>query len=175
MITTEQLTNIIGIKYANKAGQIVPYLLQTIEMYQINTPLRLCHFLAQVLHESGGFFYVEELASGAAYEGRKDLGNINEGDGVRFKGRAYIQITGRANYQSITNEFKHDFVTNPKDLSNIEYAMKASGWFWNKKSLNLLADKDDITSITKKVNGGLNGFDDRKLWLSKCKKVLMPV
>ena len=84
-----------------------------LETYSIKTQLRFCHFLAQLAHESGNFRYMEEIASGAAYEGRKDLGNVNKGDGVRYKGRGPIQLTGRANYRKYGQELGIDFENNP--------------------------------------------------------------
>lgn len=78
--------------------------------YQINTPLRTAHLLAQIGHESMSLLYTEEIASGAAYEGRKDLGNVEKGDGMRFKGRGLIQLTGRNNYQSYGKYLSVDFL-----------------------------------------------------------------
>ena len=99
---------------------IAPFLVEHFQevcnKYSINTPIRFAAFIAQLAHESGSFFYTEELASGAAYEGRKNLGNTVKGDGVTYKGRGFIQITGRANYTSLSKEFGVDFVKNPKLL-----------------------------------------------------------
>ena len=81
--------------------------------YDINTPKRISSFIAQLLHESGGFMYVKEIANGSAYEGRKDLGNTEVGDGVKFKGRGLIQLTGRANYKRVGTDFGIDLINKP--------------------------------------------------------------
>lgn len=166
------------------AEKFLPYILETCERYEINTPIRQLCFLAQVGHESGGLFYTEELASGAAYEGRKNLGNTQPGDGVRFKGRGLIQITGRANYKSIGNSLGIDFIKTPTLLGGknvkvcspeqLKYAALSAGWFWNSRKLNTIADLINIKTsidagsnienfklITKKINGGYNGLPDR--------------
>jgi putative chitinase len=144
--------------------------------YEINTSLRKAHFLAQLAHESMEFIYSEEIASGAAYEGRKDLGNTQKGDGVRFKGRGLIQITGRTNYTNYGKYRGKDYLTgdNPKLLStDPETAVDCSCWFWKTRKLNELADIDDVRAITKKINGGLNGFEDRKQKLARAKYFLV--
>jgi putative chitinase len=148
---------------------LVDGLNETFEKYQINTQLRQCHFLAQVLHESAGFVYTKELATGEAYEFRKDLGNTEKGDGVKYKGRGYIQITGKSNYSLLSKAFGVDFIKNPKLLEENPHAIMSAGWYWDLKQLNILADNDDILTITKRVNGGLNGFEDRQKWLKACK------
>lgn len=156
----------------------------TCERFEINTPARQLCFLAQVGHESGGLFFTEELASGDAYEGRKSLGNTQPGDGRRFKGRGLIQITGRANYKSISDSLGVDFTKNPtllgaknvKECSDeqLKFAALSAGWFWNSRKLNALSDKIDIAKpidegenlenfreITRKINGAFNGLPDR--------------
>lgn len=172
MITIEQLKAIATNKEAELLKVLKP-LNDTCAKYHIDTPLRKQHFIAQLCHESLSFVYRKELASGQAYEGRKDLGNTNAGDGVKFKGRGYIQITGRANYTQLSIDLGVDFVGSPELLENVENAMLSAGWFWNKKNLNILADKDDVTTITKRINGGLNGFEDRKKYLEKAKKAII--
>ncbi len=133
--------------------------------YEINTPQREAAFLAQLAHESGSLRYVEELASGEAYEGRKDLGNTMPGDGVRFKGRGLIQITGRANYKELSEELSYDFIADPEALEKPGAASYSAAWFWWARHLNRLADIDAFEKITKKINGGLNGYEDRcKHW-----------
>lgn len=130
------------------------------------------HFLAQLAHESDGFKTVQEYASGKAYEGRKDLGNTQKGDGVRYKGRGYIQCTGRANYTSFTKDTGFDVINKPELLLEPEYAMMVSQWYWSKHNLNALALKDDLRTITKKINGGVNGLADRERCLKIFKKIL---
>jgi len=140
--------------------------------YHINTPLRVAHFMAQIHHESGGFKYTKEIGNDAyfkKYEGRKDLGNVKEGDGLRFKGRGFIQVTGRANYTVLSKDTRIDFLNNPELLEQEANAMISALWFWNKKKLNELADKDDCKAITKKINGGYNGLADRERLLIKYK------
>lgn len=173
-LTLEQLIAITKLKNKALLDEILPELNACLAKYQINTPLRICHFLAQILHESGRFVYFEELASGKDYEGRKDLGNTEAGDGVRFKGRGVIQITGRANYAAISKDLGVDFINNPKLLSTKKWGIISAGWFWNKKSLNMLADKDDFLKITKRINGGTNGIEQRKKYLELAKSILIP-
>lgn len=129
--------------------------------YEINTPRRQAAFIAQVAHESGSFRYVRELASGEAYEGRADLGNTELGDGVRFKGRGMIQITGRANYKAISDALKFDFVLKPEALELPGPACYSAAWFWDLRGLNRLADIDAFEKITRRINGGVNGMEDR--------------
>ena len=145
-----------------------------LELNGINTPLRLVHFFAQIDHESGGFKYTTELGNKAyfnKYEGRKDLGNTQAGDGYKFRGRGYIQITGRANYTEISKDLKIDFVNNPDLLSQEANAMLSAIWFWNKRKLNTFADRNDIITLTKRINGGSNGLEDRKAKFEKWSKV----
>lgn len=140
-----------------------------LETYSIKTQLRFCHFLAQLAHESGNFRYMEEIASGVAYEGRKDLGNVNKGDGVRYKGRGPIQLTGRANYRKYGQELGIDFENNPTIVALPSVGMLVACKYWSENNLNVFADYDDVTTITRRINGGLNGFDDRKNKLSMIK------
>lgn len=172
VITTQQLTGIIGHKFNNaQTAQLVDSLNQTFEKYKINTPLRVCHFLAQVLHESGCFRFSEETASGAAYDTRTDLGNTPQidGDGEKYKGRGFIQITGTYNYRDVSTALGYNFLANPEMLEKYPYNMLSAGWYWDKKNLNRFADFDDIKTITRRVNGGLNGLDKREAWLKRAK------
>lgn len=143
------------------------------DAFGINTPLRAVHYLAQVFHESVKLHHTEEIASGQKYEGRKDLGNVKPGDGVRFKGRGYIQITGRANYQAYANSgyCVGDLMSHPEWLCESPGNQKASMWFWKTNGLNALADRDDILAITKKVNGGTNGLASRKYYYRRFKTI----
>ncbi|UTO29294.1 glycoside hydrolase family 19 protein [Bartonella harrusi] len=144
----------------------------------LTTPLRIAHFLSQCAHESDGFFTVCEYASGRAYEGRKDLGNVKLGDGVRFKGRGLIQLTGRKNYQRFTqfwcsfNEQAVDYEAFPEMVERFPAALWSAIWFWQMKGLNRLADQDDLLGITKAINGGKNGLMQRLTYLNRAKKLL---
>ena len=104
--------------------------------YGIDTDKEVAAFIAQIGHESQQLLHSEEIASGTAYEGRKDLGNIQKGDGKRFKGRGLIQITGRANYTQISKDLGEDFIKHPELLSTSKYAVQSACWFWNKNKLN---------------------------------------
>ena len=163
--------------YASSAN-INKYLHELIKLmpqFGINTPLRQAHFIAQLAHESGSLNYVKELASGQAYEGRKDLGNINKGDGIKYKGRGLIQITGRHNYTLFQNYLggAPDIMTHPEYLEQPHLAVMVSCWFWKTHGLNELADKDSFVTITKIINGGTNGINERKAFLIRAKKELI--
>jgi len=135
----------------------------------MDSPLRLAHFMAQLIHESGSFRYMEELASGAAYEGRADLGNTQPGDGVRYKGRGPIQITGRANYRTFGDKIGIAIEQNPPLAASPSIGLHLALEYWKQKGLNALSDQDDILGITRRINGGTNGLDDRKAQLAKLK------
>ena len=137
-----------------------------------SSPLQIVHFLAQVMQESVELRYTEEIASGAAYEWRHDLGNVYKGDGVRFKGRGFLQITGRANYQAYARSkwCNGDLVSHPEWLAKSPGNMKASLWFWWKSGCNALAANDDVKAVTKRINGGLNGYAQRQYYLRKAKR-----
>lgn len=141
-----------------------PLLALLMPRFGIDTPLRKRHFLAQLLHESGQFRYVREIASGAAYEGRKDLGNTQPGDGVKFRGRGLIQLTGRSNYTRASIALFGDerLAAAPETVEQPVWAVAVSCWFWEANNLNALADRDDIVAVTKRINGGTNGLEDRK-------------
>lgn len=133
----------------------------------LDNSLRLTHFLAQLAHESGNFRYMEEIASGTAYEGRKDLGNTQVGDGKRYKGRGPIQLTGRANYRKYGQQLGIDFENNPEIVALPSVGLLVACKFWSDNGLNALADKDDVMAITCRINGGTNGLADRKAHLAK--------
>lgn len=135
----------------------------------MDSNLRLAHFLAQVGHESGSFKYMEEIASGSAYEGRADLGNICPGDGKRYKGRGPIQITGRSNYRSFGRQIGIDIERHPELAAIPSIGLHLACAYWGNRNLNALADADDVEAITRKINGGLNGLADRKSRLTAMK------
>lgn len=129
--------------------------------FGIDTPLRQAAFLAQVGHESGQLRYVRELASGTAYEGRGDLGNVVAGDGMRFKGRGLLQVTGRANYAACGVALQLDLLARPELLEQTAAACRSAGWFWQSRGLNRLADAGDQERLTRRINGGVNGLAER--------------
>lgn len=135
----------------------------------LENPLRLAHFMAQLVHESGSFRYMEEIASGSAYEGRADLGNTQPGDGKRYKGRGPIQLTGRANYRRYGKRLGIDFESHPEIVAYPSIGLHVSLEYWAVNGLNTLADADNVTAITRLINGGVNGLDDRKRHLAKIK------
>lgn len=142
------------------------------ERFKIDTPKRQSAFIAQIAHESGQLRYVRELASGAAYEGRRDLGNVQSGDGMKFKGRGLIQITGRANYVKCGFALELDLEANPELLEIPDNACLSSAWFWYNNDLNKYADSDDFVGLTKRINGGINGLEDRQHFWKLAKQVL---
>lgn len=161
MITKEQLKAIYKEAPMARIERFLPHLNSTFDEFEINTPQRLRMFLAQIGHESGQLRYVKELASGEAYEGRTDLGNTKPGDGVRYKGRGLIQITGRSNYGLAALGLGLPLLENPELLEEDGPATRSAGWFWYKKNLNSLADMGKFELITRRINGGLNGYADR--------------
>lgn len=138
----------------------------------LETPLRLAHFMAQLTHESGSFRYMEEIASGQAYEGRKDLGNTEAGDGKRFKGRGPIQLTGRANYRRVGRALGIDLESNPTIAAVPSIGLLTACYFWKDAGLNELADADEAGKITRAINGGTNGLQDRLLHLQTMKALV---
>lgn len=139
----------------------------------LDNGLRLAHFMGQCSHESGGFRYMEEIASGSAYEGRRDLGNTEPGDGKRFKGRGPIQLTGRANYRAFGREVGIDFESHPEIVSYPSVGLMAAVRYWDSRNLNAKADADDLLGITEAINGGTNGLEDRKVQTAKAKGLVL--
>jgi putative chitinase len=167
-ITQQQLLQILPNASA-KAGVFVPVLNTAMQRYQIVGSKRVAAFIAQIGHESGQLVYVREIwgptTQQAKYEGRKDLGNSVPGDGQKYRGRGLIQITGRANYLSCGAALGLDLIYQPELLEQPKYACLSAAWFWATNGLNTLADADKFETITRRINGGLNGQADRlKLW-----------
>lgn len=149
-----------------------------LERFHIDTNLRVCHFLAQIMHESAGFRTTREYASGAAYEGRRGLGNVYPGDGKRFRGRGLIQVTGRHNARAFTKWMREheelldglevpDFEATPQVMEKFPWALLGAVWYWDTRKLNRYADQNKIKTITKRINGGYNGLRDRKHYFNK--------
>ena len=170
MITLLQLKQIVPLTKTAVLEPFIEPLNAAMDEWEINNPQRQAAFLAQVAHESGGFHYVRELASGAEYDtGEKAirLGNTPEddGDGEKYRGRGLLQITGLANYLACGAALGLDLRNSPELLEIPENAARCPGWFWWSRKLNALADAGNMRRITLAINGGLNGFAERlKYW-----------
>jgi putative chitinase len=194
-MTNEQLAQ-LGIDY-----KWLQPLEDTFAKYDISTPKRQAAFIGQCAHESANFkvlqenlnysaeglmktwpsrFPTKEIAdqyarqpskiAGKVYNGR--MGNTSEEEAAQFLGRGLIQLTGKENYANCGNSIGVDLIGNPNLLTDPQYAALSAGWFWNKKGLNSLADSGDIDTMTKRINGGTHGLDDRKAKIAKAEQVL---
>jgi predicted chitinase len=172
MLTLDQFKSIMPHCPDAKAQLCLPHLNAAMQEAQINTKLRAAAFIAQLAHESGEMRYMEELASGKAYEGRVDLGNTQPGDGPRYKGRGPIQVTGRTNYEKAGAALGLDLVGHPEQVATYDVGFRTACWFWTSHHLNDLADKGDIVTISKRINGGTNGLEQRKAYYAKALSVL---
>lgn len=177
MITQDELHR-IDARTKSTSARFIVGLNETMREFEIDHSfLREAAFIAQILHESGGLRYVRELASGEAYDtGRlaARLGNTPEadGDGQRYKGRGLIQITGHDNYLLCGMALDVDLLAQPELLEQPVLACRSAGWYWWNNKLNELADKEDFLLITKRVNGGTNGWAERKTLYDKALVVL---
>jgi putative chitinase len=174
---------------------------ETLAKYDISTPVRQAFFIGQCSHESGNFktlqenlnysaeglmktwfsrFPTKEIAdqyarnpakiAGKVYNGR--MGNTSEEEAAKFLGRGLIQLTGKENYERCGTGINVDLVNNPDLLLDPKYAALSAGWFWHRKGLNELADANDLETMTKRINGGLKGLDDRKAKIAKALLIL---
>jgi predicted chitinase len=171
-VSVEQLRGIMPNLSDARARELMPHLNAAMQEAGINTPRRQAAFLAQLAHESGEFRYMEEIASGAAYEGRLDLGNTQPGDGVRFKGRGPIQLTGRNNYRAAGQALGIDLENNPARAAEPDVGFRTAAWFWNSRNLNAAADAGNFDYITYRVNGGYNGKASRDAYYARALQVL---
>ncbi|MGC0899869.1 glycoside hydrolase family 19 protein [Pantoea agglomerans] len=207
MLTASSFQLATGVSNALRDGWY-PHIAASLSAFQISTPLRQAHFLAQTGHESAGFLKVEEglnysenaltamfgkritaeqaraygrnamhaanqkMIASIIYANRNGNGDVASGDGYRYRGRGLIQITGKANYAALVNQLGADVVANPDLLLGYRFAAMSAAAWWKNNGLNELADSDDVTRITRIINGGTNGLDDRKSRLSKSKGIL---
>ncbi len=171
-LTLEQLRAVMPHLAADKAQQYLPYLNAAMAEASINTPQRAAAFLAQLAHESVELRYFEEIASGAAYEGRKDLGNTQPGDGKLYKGRGPIQLTGRSNYRAAGAALGLDLEGNPTRAADVDVGFRTAAWYWTAHQLNALADAGSFDAITEAINGGQNGADSRRAYWATAKAAL---
>ncbi|WP_068162009.1 glycoside hydrolase family 19 protein [Rhodococcus phenolicus] len=160
-VTPDELRRIVPGIQPEKIDQYIAPLNDAMTHGGIDTPVRQAAFIAQLAVESDSFRTFEEYASGRAYEGRADLGNTQPGDGVRYKGRGAIQITGRHNYEKLSQETGVDFVGNPELLAAPENAFSAAAWYWTSRNLNQVAETTGIVRVSELVNGGHNALTRR--------------
>jgi predicted chitinase len=172
MLTDDELRQVMPNCAAAKRADYLPFIQQAMQEFDITSYLRETAFLAQLAHESGELRYMEEIASGAAYEGRASLGNTHPGDGKRYKGRGPIQLTGRANYTKYGQLLGLDLVNNPTIAATKEVGFRIAGQFWKLNGLNELADQQKFETITRRINGGINGLADRLKYYERAKKVM---
>lgn len=205
MLTRPQLLRAVPELYRPRLNEFVAYWNQWAIPFGIDTPLRTAHCLAQLFHESGNLKYCEEnlnysakgllstfpnyfneeqaahyahhpvMIANKVYAGRMGNGNVISGDGWKYRGRGYIQTTGKKNYEKYKDsEFCiGNPVNNPDMLLKAPDNLKSAFYFWSSNGCNELADKDDCDTITKRINGGLNGISNRKFLLRRFKKELM--
>lgn len=165
---------------ASSAAQWAIPVTNAMSLYQIDTGARQAAFLAQIGHESGGLHWTTEIwgptAAQKLYEPPSakatELGNTQHGDGYLFRGRGFIQITGRANYQAIADALCLDCIANPDLLASDEWCPVSAAWWWQTHNLNALADASNFEQITRVINGGLNGYADRLALWAKAKTAL---
>jgi putative chitinase len=190
LITADHLAAIAG-RRTSLMSDLAHWIAQICPRYEIDARHEYCHFLAQACHETDRFKTLREYASGAAYEGRTDLGNTQPGDGVKFKGRGIFQTTGRANYLQlgIRRGQRDLFIRQPELLEQPEYAVWSACEFWQLRRLNDIANHADTDVLKKKyrgkilevspveyisitINGGYNGVSERKRYYAAAQEVL---
>jgi predicted chitinase len=183
MLTADQLRTIMPGVTAKRKAECLPCLLAAMQEFEIDAPARAAAFIAQLAHESGQFRFMEEIWGPTAAQRRYEppgslaakLGNTEAGDGLRFKGRGPIQITGRANYRRFGDLLGIDIVANPARAAVPDLAFRIAGLFWSKKGLNELADRpgeESFREITRRINGGFNGLEDRQRFYAAACAVL---
>ena len=202
MISAKQLADSCKCQLG-RAEKWLDHINRCLDYWEINTPLRQAHFLAQVAHESGRLATVEENLNYSAaalqitfkkyfnstnavlyarkpekianlvYANRMGNGSENSGEGWKYRGKGLIQITGKDNHFACGQALGVDLISHPEMLLvSLELAAMSAGWFWAEHGCNELADNQDVLAITKKINGGTNGLDDRKLLLDGARKAL---
>jgi len=203
MLALVQLQKIFPKTTAETLSQYVEPLIKVFKTYEINTPLRQAHFLAQVGHESGGFNFTKEnlnysadallkvfpkyfnadsaasharnpqMIANRVYANRMGNGDVASNDGFNYRGRGLIQLTGKTNYTAFSKSVGLDLAKVVPYLETPEGAAMSAGWFWDTNKLNAKADTDNIQSVTKTINGGTNGIDDRMAILARAKVALI--
>ena len=172
-VTKRQLAEIWQCSPTLIADSEIVELNKCLETFQITTPSRIRHFLSQTAHESGGGRWKKELSDGWYLEGRTDIGNVYHGDGPKYKGAGYIQLTGRHNYQKFS-----DYIGDPKVMDGVDYVAEtypytSAGYWWWSNGMNELCNKNPtVRQVTRRVNGGYNGITDREHYYAICQRVI---
>jgi putative chitinase len=203
MIALVQLQKIFPKTTVETLSKYVEPLIKVFKTYEINTSLRQAHFLAQIGHESGGFNFTKEnlnysadallkvfpkyfnadsaasharnpqMIANRVYSNRMGNGDVASNDGFTYRGRGLIQLTGKTNYTAFGKAVGLDLAKVVPYLETPEGAAMSAGWFWDTNKLNAKADADNIQSVTKTINGGTNGMDDRMAILARAKAALI--
>lgn len=177
MNTKALLDHVAGRDTGTKGDGVAFGLDKYCPQYSINSPLRLAHFLAQACHETGGFKWLKEIwgptPAQKRYEGRQDLGNNRPGDGRLYCGRGIFQLTGRANYSRIGAALALPLEVEPELACDPQISVRIACHYWMTHGINAPADADNIELVTRLINGGQNGIDDRRACLVRAKEVLL--
>ena len=174
MIDLYQLCGIWNCPIKTVAAHEVEELNQCLQRFDITTLSRMHHFMAQTGHESGGGRWKKELSDGWYLEWRDDLGNVHQGDGPKYKGAGYLQTTGRHNYERLAK-----FLNDPKVMDGCDYVAEkypftAAGFWWMDNDMNALCDQlPSVETVTRRVNGGLNGLEDRKMYFARAQQLIL--
>lgn len=178
MITPELIRALSPTLPPDRAAEIALTLGNAAQAAGINTRLRVAAFVSQLAHESAGFRYLSEIwgptAAQRRYEGRADLGNLQPGDGYRYRGRGWIQLTGRANFRTYGRLLGLDLEGHPDLAARPDVAAQVAAAYWASRNLNRLADAGDVEGVTRGINGGVNGLADRQRLYSLALAVLPP-
>ena len=181
-LTPKNIFDIAGTYSKNKQNIIdmVPFFNKYLSQYEINNVNRLKHFFGQACEECSAFSDLTEVASGKEYEGRRDLGNVDPGDGVKYKGRGIFQVTGRSNYEIIGKRIGIDLVSNPLIAASPEVSVITACVYWTIHEMNAIADSTlsfeaTLEAITRKINGGENGLSVRRDYTLRAASVLSQI
>jgi putative chitinase len=173
-VTRERLLHLAPSANAAIVAGIAEHFDELADDHDITTPLRICHFLAQAAHETDGFRTLEEYGGPAyfiRYEGRRDLGNMQAGDGIRYHGRGIFQLTGRANYRRFGEIIGINLEAEPERAKEPETSLRVAFAYWTERAIDAAADADDSERVTKLINGGRNGLAERRRYLEKAKGI----
>jgi len=172
ILTLNQLEEACPYTHYKRLELLLPCINDTLKKYQIDTNLRVSHFLAQVFVESNYLRIVQEPGAGLAYEGSIELGNSRPGDGRRYIGRGYLQIRGRKQYKEYKKASNVDVLMYPHYITTPKVAVDVAGWIWNEDKLNILADQNDLGGITKILTGGYIQVREREDAFNRARKAV---